>query len=130
MLEKGKLTRISKDDLDFYLRGLLCDLDRLSLENVANYCFDRSAAAVFEFVNVVNGNHRCIAYMSVFDDEKSLKQNIGKFDHIEQSMFLGSFAVENIDELEDKELLAVIKERASSLAFWKEEKDCAILVLR
>ena len=130
MLEKGILVRISRDELDLYLRGLLCDSDRLSLENIANYCFDRKAAAVFEFVNVMNGNHRCIGYMSVFDDEKLWKQNIGSFDSIGQSMFLGSFAVENIDELEDKELLSAIKERASHLAFWKEEKDCAILVLR
>jgi hypothetical protein len=130
MLEKGKLVRISRDELDIYLQGLLCDVDRLSLENVANYCFSRDAAAVFEFVNLMNGNHRCIGYMAVFDDEKLLKQNIGSFDHIEQSMYLGSFAVEDIDELEDKELLSAIKKRAFHLAFWEEEKDCAILVLR
>jgi len=130
MLEKGKLTRISKDELDFYLRDLLCDSDRLSLESVANYCFERRSAAVFEFVNVLNGNHRCIAYISVFDDKEILKQNLNRFDHIDQTMYLGSFAVENIDELEDKELLSAIKKRASNLAFWKEEKDCAILVLR
>jgi hypothetical protein len=130
MLEKGKLVGISREELDFYLRGLLCDSDRLSLENIADYCFDRKAAAVFEFVNVVNGNHRCIAYMSVFDDKKLLKQNIDSFDSIEQSMYLGSFAVENIDKLEDTELLSAVKKRAFHLAFWEEEKDCAILVLR
>jgi hypothetical protein len=130
MLEKGKLVSINRDELDFYLRELLCDIDRLSLESVANYCFDRKAAAVLEFVKVENGNHRCIGYMSVFDDKNLLKQNIDSFNTIDQSMYLGSFAVENIDELGDKELLSALKKRASRLAFWKEEKDCAILVLR
>jgi hypothetical protein len=130
MLEKGELVRISKNELDFYLMGVLCDADRLALEKIANFCFELLAAAVFEFINVKDGNHRCIGYMPIYDDKSLLKQHIGSFVDIDQSIFLGGFAVENMDELGDKELLSSIKKRASNLAFFKEEKDCAILVLR
>ena len=129
LLENGTLIKISRDEFTEYLRGVLCERDRLQLENIAYYSFDRGAAAVFEFVSAVHGNHQCIGYMPVFDDKELWKQNAGRFGSIEQSLYLGSFAVGNLDELEDKELLAAIKKRAFHLAFW-EEKDCAILVLR
>jgi len=127
MLEKG-VVWIEKDKFDIYLKERICDEDRLSLERIVEYCFKYKASIAFLFIDCKNGNYSCPGYMPIFDNEDTLEQNNDFFESIEQSIFLGAFFINNASELEDEELLSVMKKRASRLGFWHE--DYAILVLR
>ena len=128
MLEKGTIIWIQRDNLDFYLQERICDDDRLSLMRIVDFCFDNKAAAVALFINCRNGNHNCAGYMPIFDKKTLFNKFSKNFKDIEDSIYLGAFLVDDIDQIEDKEIIYVMKERAVRMSFWHE--DFSILIFR
>ena len=74
-----------------------------------------------------DGNYNCVGYMPIFDNKALFNKFSKNFKDIEGSIYLGAFLVDDVDVIEDKEIIHVMKERAVRMAFWRED---AIFVYR
>jgi len=147
MLDKG-VTPISINnpkDLSNYLMDHVCDDDRLFLEEIANYCFAREAAAVFLFIRFRSGNKGCDAFAAVYNKEDTYDKVCESFEDViknknvyqskntsknrntyqSQSFFLGPQLIESKKDLLNEETWKVIMNKAK-YKYWSE--DCALLV--
>ena len=88
---------------------------------IVDFCFDNKAAAVALFINYRDGNHNYVGYMPIFDNKELFNKFSKNFKDIEDSIYLGAFLVDDIDQIEDKEIIYVMKERAVRMAFWRED---------
>jgi hypothetical protein len=127
MLEKG-VVWVPKDSFDTYLKGRVADDTRLFMEKIAKICFERQASAVVLFVNENNGNYNCTCFMPIYENTETFEQCGCVFEDIEKCIYLSVFFVENVKELEDRELFFTIKDMAIRAGYWREEY--ATLVFR
>jgi len=95
---------------------------------IVDFCFDNKAAAVALFINYRDGNHNYVGYMPIFDNKELFNKFSKNFKDIEECIYLGSFLVDDIDKIKDKEIMHVMKERAVRMSFWHE--DFSILIFR
>jgi len=125
MLEKG-IIWIERDNFDIYLAERICEDDRSSLIKIVDYCFNYKPSVVPLFINCKDGNYSCAGYLAIFDNKALFKKFSKSFKNIEQSIYLGALFIDDVNNLDDEEIISVMRRRATRMGFWRE--DYSILV--